>query len=465
MRCRLLWGLALVLLTTLPTAPLARAAAPDPTVQQRTPPAEAWRIQRFEPTEYFTAAELRRWAGYRQSQRRVGLLGFLLELSLYLLLVFTTLSVRIRDRCLRWCGGLGRRWPFRSGALGRVGGAFERILGPRWHGSLLFAAVVYGLLNLIVLPLSLWQELLAQQAGLSNYSAVAWGLDAVKSLLLGGVLFGCVAVGLYGLMRRFPRRWWLLLAGPAALGLVAYGYIEPQLPRVYHKVRTLDENNPRERVAAQRLKALAKRSGVTLTKIKVIRTSRTSRALGAYVVGLGDQRELVIYDSLLERATTAELEAAVAHELGHEQHRSDLRTYGLASVALVALLGLIAVVLRRGGRFMGASGAGDMLTLPLLALVVWLVFTSAGPIIGYRSRVQEREADRHGLVLTGDPDAFIRLHVRLVRRNQADVRPPAWVSFWLGTHPSPYERIGTARWYRSWLRGRGQKSRPPARSR
>jgi STE24 endopeptidase len=199
--------------------------------------------------------------------------------------------------------------------------------------------------------------------------------------------------------------------------------------------------------------------GLELSQIKVIRTSRTSRAMNAYLVGLGKRRELVIYDTLLHRATPAELEVAVAHELGHEQHRNDLRTYGLASVALALLLWLLAVVLRFGGRRLGYDGPGDIRTLPLLAFVLWLVFTLAGPVIGYRSRQQEREADRAALTLTGDPDAFVRLQVRLARQNRADVRPPGWVTFWLATHPSVAERIGTARWYARWLRARGQKVR------
>lgn len=465
MRGRLLIGVALLLMGPASVGDVVWAGPVEAGVARRTPSAGSWRVERHDPTEYFRADELRRWSRYRQSQRRLSLCAFGLELALYLLLLLTAIPRRLLDRCLAWAGGLGRRWPFSTGVLGRVGRALERIFGPDWHGALLFAFLLYGLANLISLPLALWQEHLAHQAGLSVYSPSAWALDAAKSLTLGGALFGCLVFGLYGLIRRFPRRWWLVLALPAAAALVAYGYLEPQLPRVYYDVRPLNEASPRERALGQRLRRLARRSGVTLSTIKVIRTSRTSRTLGAYVVGLGERRELVIYDTLLTQATPVELEAAVAHELGHERHRNDLMTYGLASGALVALLWLIAVVLRRGSRRVGARDAGDVVTLPLLAFVLWLVFTLAGPVIGYRSRVQEQEADRHALVLTGDPDAFIRLQVRLARRNQAEVRPPGWVIFWLCSHPSTYERIGAARWYRGWLRDRGQKSRPSGRSR
>jgi len=437
----------------------------DAGVASRRPPEGSWRVERHDPTEYFGGDELRRWSAYRKSQRRVSLLTFGLELALYLLLLATTIPRRLLDTCLVWAGRLGNRWPFSTTALGRVGSAGVRLFGADWHGALIFAFLLYGLANLVALPLALWQEHLAHQVGLSLYTPGAWAWDAGKGLAVGGALFGCLVFGLYGLIRRFPRRWWLVLALPAAAGMVAYGYVEPHFPRVYRDIRPLDETSPRERALGNRLRGLARRSGVTLTKIKIIRASRTSRTLGAYVVGLGDQRELVIYDNLLSGATSAEIEAAVAHELGHEQHRNDVVTYGLSSVALALLLWLIAVVLGRLARRVGASGPGDVVTLPLLAFVLWLVFTLAGPVMAYRSRVQEREADRHALVLTGDPDAFIRLQVRLARRNQAEVRPPGWVTTWLRSHPSTYERIGAARWYRGWLRAQGQKSRPSRRTR
>ncbi len=462
---KLLIGVALALLVSPVAVSTAWAGPVDEPVARRTPPAEAWRAERFDVAEYFSAVQVRRWSAYRQSQRRLGMVSFGLELALYLLLLLTTLPRRMLNRSLAWAGQLSERWPFSTAALGRIGLALQRIFGTDWHGALIFALGLYGLANLLGLPLALWQEHLAGQAGLSVYSPGAWAVDAVKSLALGGALFGCLVFGLYGLIRRFPHRWWLLLALPSAGVMVAYGYVEPQLPRLHDEVRSLRPDSPRERALGERLRRLARRSGVTLSKIKVLGASRTGRTLGAYVVGLGDQRELVIYDTLLAEATPAELEAVVAHELGHEQHRNDLRTYGLAAGALVLLLWLLAVVLRRASRFVGAAHAGDVLTLPLLAFVLWLVFTLAGPVIAHRSRVQEREADRHGLVLTGDPDAFIRLQVRLARRNQAEVRPPGWVTFWLRGHPSTYQRIGTARWYRGWLREQEQKSRPTGRTR
>lgn len=437
----------------------ARAApAPDTAaaVERRTPPEEAWRVADFDPTRYFRPAELRAWQEYGRSQRRVHLLGFALDLLFYLALVLSPLAPWLLARCTSWATGLGSRRPFARGPLERLGRIPARIFGPDWHAALLFAFVIFGLGTLLNLPLALWQEWLAQRAELSIYTVPAWTLDTLRSLALQLFLLGCLVFGLYGLIRRFPRRWWLALALPAALALVAYGFLEPSLPRLYHRVVPLEASKqltPAARAELRtRLDRLLRARGLTLRSVKVIQTSRTSRAMNAYLVGLGRGRELVLYDTLLGEATAEELEAAVAHELGHEHARNDLVTYGLASLALTALLWLLAAVLHRGSRWMGLSGPGHVATLPLLGFTVWLVFALAQPVISWRARSLERRADRIGLALTGNPEAYIRLQVRLARRNRTELSPPAWVRWWLSGHPSVQERIGTAQWYARWLR-------------
>ena len=275
-------------------------------------------------------------------------------------------------------------------------------------------------------------------------------------------MFGCLVLGLYGLIRRFPRRWWLILAVPAAIALVAYGLVEPHLPRLYYDIKPLAvSEGTREKDIQQRLERVCRAGNVSVSSIKVIHTSRTTRAMNAYLTGLGSRRELILYDTLLNRATPDEIEVVVAHEVGHEKRRNDLLTYGLSAGALLLLLGFLATVLRWGGRFMKlAQGAGSVGTLPLLGFSLWLIFTLVQPVVAWRTRREERAADRTALVLTGNPDAFIRLQVRLARQNRSDIHPPEWVRFWLSSHPSTYERIGRARWYRSWLKRRGVGATP-----
>lgn len=106
-------------------------------------------------------------------------------------------------------------------------------------------------------------------------------------------------------------------------------------------------------------------------------------------------------------------------------------------------------------------GPGDVATWPLVGFTLWLALHAIHPALAWRQRAHERAADRRALVLTGDPEAFVRLQTRLAVRNQQELRPPHWISRLWMSHPSPSERIAMARWYASWLRGRGIPVPPP----
>ncbi len=433
------------------------APAPGPptasAVRARTPSASAWGVDPVDLGRYLTASEQRAARAHARTSRRLHLVGLGTDLLWYALFLLTPLSWRLRDVCERWAAALAGRWPFRARPFVSVGRVPRRMFGPDWAGAWIFAWVYFALGTAVSLPLALLQEQAAQRAGLSTYGAAGWTWDVVKASLLQLGLFSLLVFGLYGLIRRAPRRWWLLLGLPGALALVGYGLVEPQLPRLYYDAVPLSKT-PRGAALAPRLHRLAHADGVTLKRIRVLRTSRSSHRLGAAVVGLGDERELLLYDSLLAEATPREVEAAVAHELGHEREREDWVTYGAASLALLALLAGLAWILRWGGRRRGMRGAGDVATLPLVGFVIWAVFLALGPLAAWRSRGAERRADRHALTLTGDPEAVIRLQVRLARRNRSEPDPPRWAQLLWGTHPTVRERIGTARWYARWLRDR-----------
>ena len=439
---------------------LAAPAAADPlpltseAVAARTPPPDSWGHADYNLSSYFGAAELSRWREHRGRHRLVNLITLALDLLLYVLLL-TSLGRRLRVWADRAAGRLGRappaRWPL-AAALGR---ALARAWsGSGWAGAMLFAYIYFALGVAVDLPASLWHELISRQAGLSNYTPWSWTVDLIKSLLAGSLLFSMLVFGVYGLVRRFPMRWWAILALPSGVALVGYGALSPYQTRVYHRVISLTEHaglHGAEELT-RGLQRLARLRGITLEQIKVVQSSRTSKALNAYLDGLGPSRELVLFDTLLSEATPAEVQAVVAHELGHLAHQSTLQVYLLGALGLTLLLWLFSVTLRVGARLLNLTGPGDVGTLPVLGLTALLVFNLALPLSNLRSRRQELAADREALVLTGDPGAFISLQVKLARRNKADVAPSPWTKLWLFSHPPISERIAQALWYRRWLK-------------
>jgi len=190
---------------------------------RRTPPPGAWRSVDLSPTDHFAVEEVRRWKEHRSRHRQVRLLAAGLDLVLYLLLLgaLGRWLKRAADR-------LADRLAAPLGFLAPAGRMLRRAWqGPDWAGALLFAYLYFALGVAMDLPLSLWHEAIERQAGLSTYTAAGWAADFLKSLLVGCLLFSLLVLGLYGLIRRFPRRFWLILALPVALAMVGYGLLAP----------------------------------------------------------------------------------------------------------------------------------------------------------------------------------------------------------------------------------------------
>jgi STE24 endopeptidase len=192
---------------------------------------------------------------------------------------------------------------------------------------------------------------------------------------------------------------------------------------------------------------LAERDGVPVDDVLVADASRRTTALNAYVSGLGATRRIVVYDTLLDDATPAEVQSVVAHELGHAK-KNDVRwgTALGAIAAAAAVCGLALAVthaplLRRAG----VESFADPRSLALLLALVAVVTTLVGPVANLLSRRIEARADIHALDLTRDPESFVGLQRRLALSNLSDLEPNPVVYALFATHPSTTERIALAR--------------------
>jgi STE24 endopeptidase len=157
------------------------------------------------------------------------------------------------------------------------------------------------------------------------------------------------------------------------------------------------------------------------------------------VAGIGPTRRVVLYDTLLDgRFTEGEILAVSAHELAHVERRHLWK--GVAWFALLAVPGvwLLATITNRLG------GLAQPRLVPLGLAFVFAYMLVTQPLANAVSRRYEAEADWLGLQATHDPAAFVSLERRFVTTSLADPDPPGWVSIWLGTHPTPMERIAMA---------------------
>jgi STE24 endopeptidase len=305
---------------------------------------------------------------------------------------------------------------------------------PYAEGALAAARLAVGM-TVLGLPLSALARRRAMRVGLVTQPWSGWAGDLIKQLGIESVLAGGAGAAITGLIRRYPRTWWL----PAALGSVALGTLLGALAPVlldpiFNDFEPLPEGDLRSDVLA-----LAEAAGVEVGEVYSIDASRRTTGANAYVSGLGPTKRVVLFDTLIDRYTRDEINVVVAHELAHVRHRDVLR--GVAFGALVAPAAALAVQ-RLGAAFGPGSERDD--PLPALALAAVLVTAPTGLIGNRLSRALERRADDYSLVLSEAPEAFISFERAVALQNVADITPSRWISGVLATHPPTLERIGAA---------------------
>ena len=271
------------------------------------------------------------------------------------------------------------------------------------------------------------------------------GAVAVTLAAAGAVLFS-------GLMRRFPRGWWVAGAGAVVAIEVVFVWLAPVVvDPLFNRYEDLPPGRTRTAVTQ-----LARRAGVDVGDVLVVDASRRTTAANAYVGGLGHTKRVVLYDTLLERFDPAQVDLVVAHELAHVKQRDLAR--GMLWVAIVAAPGMLVVMLltRRWAARAGAS-PGAPGSVPALALALALVSLGLTVVSNQLSRAVENRADAYSLELTGEPREFIELERRFALANVADPDPPAVYRLLFATHPSTVDRIGIAR---AFERRRGDTRKP-----
>lgn len=333
-----------------------------------------------------------------------------------------------------------------SGAAARVRTAVQRRTGRGLPGDAA-TTTVYSLLGwLAALPLDYISSYVVEHRyGLSNQTRTAWLTDHLKGLGVGLVLQTPLALAGYTAIRRWPRTWWAIVSAASIPLTVLLAQLGPVLIMpLFNKYEPL-----KDRELAERLKALAARSGIEVADVLQTDMSRQTKKANAFFAGLGRTKRIILADTLLEQFTPEEIEVVVAHEIAHQAHRDIWRFIALGSVFTVALSFLVDRLARgtlaRFGSRIGTDRLGDVATMPLLSWFLSIAGLLLGPVQNWYSRRIERRADAFALELTRDPVAFGSAMTRLAAVNLSDPKPPALVRLLLYGHPSIAERIDHAR--------------------
>ena len=297
--------------------------------------------------------------------------------------------------------------------------------------------------GLIHLPLSLLQTFgVEQRFGFNNMTWRLWLSDMVKGVALGLILGLPIVWLVLWLMQAGGHLWWLYAWG----ALVAYQlfvmWIAPNvIMPLFNKFTPLEDETLKERVSR-----LMARAGFTAKGFFVMDGSRRSAHSNAFFTGFGASKRVVFFDTLLKQLSPDEMEAVLAHELGHFKHRHILKMMATSFVMTLLGLALLGWLSQQPWFYTGLgvmpnmASANDALALLLFLMVVPLFTFFLSPLSSGRSRRFEFEADAYA-VAHSDGKHLAGALLKLYQDNASTLTPdPLYVAFYY-SHPPASQRL------------------------
>lgn len=364
---------------------------------------------------------------YNRIRRRLAIADFGVGLALLLILVAT-----------RWTNTL-RDWAYL--------GAGESYTLALFYYVLMLAIIAKGL----GLGFDIYSFQLEHRFQLSNQKFRSWAWDEIKGWLVGFVFAMLAAQFVYWMMRVDDSWWWLISWAVFVVIFVLLAQLAPVvLFPIFFKFKPLENESLK-----QRLVRLGERAGARVRGVYEWKLSDKSKKANAALTGLGSTRRILLADTLLENYSEDEIEAVMAHELGHHAHGHIVKSIVVQAVITFIGFWLAARVLHfavKQRMMFGTDRISDFSDMPLLALVSTVVSFLLMPALNAWSRHNERQADSYALKSIASVEPFITSMDKLAAQNLAERNPAPWIEFLFHSHPAISKRIAAARAWKHQIR-------------
>ncbi|HEX5363466.1 MAG TPA: M48 family metallopeptidase [Gallionella sp.] len=356
-------------------------------------------------------------ADYTSAKTRFGMIGTLFDGAM--LLAFTVAGgiQFIAERCNGW---------------------FD---SPLMQGVATIVAVLM-LSSLLETPFSLYRTFVIEERfGFNKMTLALYFKDALKGLLLGAALGLPLLFGVLWLMSAMGEYWWLYVWLVWMIFNLLVLFIYPTyIAPLFNKFTPLQDEAMKARI-----EALLARCGFTASGLFVMDGSRRSAHGNAYFTGFGKSKRIVFFDTLLERLDGGEIEAVLAHELGHFKRRHVIKRIAMTFAISLGFLWLLGQLMQTEWFY---AGLGVLpATTPSTALALLLFFLTLpvfsfllNPLLSAYSRRHEFEADAYAAQQTGSGNLIGAL-VKLYQDNAATLTPDPLYSKFYDSHPPAMVRI------------------------
>jgi STE24 endopeptidase len=332
------------------------------------------------------------------------------------------------------------------GGLSLLNRVVRDAVQPQW-GDLPYQLALLGAFMaigaLIDLPMDAWNTFRIEQR--HGFNRMKWGMwigDQFKQACVGVLIGTPIAALILWLMGAAGQTWWLWAWGAwVGFSLLLMVIFPIFIAPLFNKFEPLQDDT-----LTSRIESLMQRCGFKAKGFFVMDGSRRSAHANAYFTGLGASKRVVFFDTLLSKLSHGEVEAVLAHELGHFKHKHVFKRMVMMFVMSLVGFALLGWLSRQFNFYMGLgvtpnlTGPNDALALMLFTMALPPLMFFVSPVFSHFSRRDEYEADAYACRQASGKDLSMAL-IKLYKDNSSTLTPdPVYVRFYY-SHPPASERL------------------------
>ena len=358
-------------------------------------------------------------ADYTSAKTRFAMLGVLFDAALLLLFTLVGGIQFIANICNGWFSA------------------------PLTQGLATIVAVLL-LSSLLEAPFSIYRTFVIEaRFGFNKMTFALYLIDALKGLLLGAIIGLPLLSGVLWLMGRMGEYWWLYVWLVWVVFNLLILFIYPSfIAPLFNKFTPMQDEAMKARI-----EALLSKCGFTASGLFVMDGSKRSAHGNAYFTGFGKTKRIVFFDTLLERLSGNEIEAVLAHELGHFKRRHVIKRIVMSFIMSLGFLWVLGLLMQTTWFYQGlgvntppSTESGTALALLLFFMILPIFSFLLNPLLAAYSRKHEFEADTYAAKQTDSGDMISAL-VKLYQDNASTLTPDPLYSAFYDSHPPAMVRI------------------------
>ena len=326
------------------------------------------------------------------------------------------------------------------GGFGWLDGVVRGLAEGEVLRGLLFVALLWLASMVISLPFDIYDTfVLEEKYGFNKTTPKTFVIDRIKEIVLSVILGAPLLALIFWFFDKFDNAWVYAWAAVTAFSLIL-AYVGPKyIFPIFNKFEPLDDGELKTSI-----NAMAEKCDFPLSEVSVIDGSRRSTKANAFFAGFGKNKKIALYDTLIEKHSTPELVAVLAHEIGHFKKKHIVQGIVLGIVEIGVIFFLMGLFMKNEG-LSAAFGVKEVSVYTSLVFF-FMLFKPIAKLLSIGksvlSRKNEFEADAYASEVTGEPRSLISALKKLSADSLSNLTPHPFYVFMHYSHPPMLQRLG-----------------------